>query len=262
MKQCMKFWLIFATSLFLVGAILFGGAMTAMNWNFLKLAREDYETNRYEITESYRNILLDTQTADIELLPSADGKTTVVCQEWEKTRHTVRVSDNALVIRMEDDRAWHEHISVRTKSPKITVYVPFFFMQGEVNIHATTGNVKISDLAAFNVSVKLTTGDVEMENISCVNLSVQTTTGDIDLENVIAQESITLKATTGDIEFDSCDGANIFANATTGDVEGSLLTGKIFIVDNTTGDIQVPQSSGRGTCQITVTTGDIHISVK
>lgn len=262
MKRSMKIWLIAAACLFLIGAILFGGAMTAMNWDFSKLSADNYVTNRYEITENYRNIFLETETANIEFLPSSDGKTTVVCQEWEKMRHSVTVSSNALVIKMEDTRAWYEHISLHTKFPKITVYVPFFYMHGEINVRATTGDITLKEISASNIGLVLTTGDVELRDISCINVSVRTTTGDIELEDVSAHESITLKTTTGDVEFDSCDGVNINIDAITGDVEGNLLTDKIFIVNVKTGEVNVPPSTGRGKCEINVTTGDIDIHIK
>jgi hypothetical protein len=47
---------------------------------------------------------------------------------------------------------------------------------------------------------------------------------------------------------------------TTGDVSGSLRTDKIFNVQ-ATGDVNVPKSGTGGLCDITTTTGDIHIRV-
>ena len=39
MSKSMKIWLIVATSLILVGGIIFGGIMMALNWDFSKISK-------------------------------------------------------------------------------------------------------------------------------------------------------------------------------------------------------------------------------
>ena len=94
MSKSTKTWMIVATSLVLIGGIIFGGAMSMMSWNFGKLSTARYETNRYEITEAYKNILLTTNTADI--IFEVSEKTTVVCHERSSLKHEVFVKDGVL----------------------------------------------------------------------------------------------------------------------------------------------------------------------
>ena len=57
-------WLLTAFSLILLGLILFGGVMTMLKWDFLKLSTYVYETNRYELQENCKNITIVTDTAE------------------------------------------------------------------------------------------------------------------------------------------------------------------------------------------------------
>ena len=70
MNKAVKIWLIVASALVLVGAIMFFGVMSAMEWNFLRLSTEKYETNKHEISEDFESISIKTDTPDIVFLLS------------------------------------------------------------------------------------------------------------------------------------------------------------------------------------------------
>ena len=76
MRTRTKIWLIIATSLVLIGCIIFSGVMTMLKWDFTKLSTSKYDTNNYEITENFNNISIITSTADILFLPSKIGYST------------------------------------------------------------------------------------------------------------------------------------------------------------------------------------------
>ena len=82
------------------------------------------------------------------------------------------------------------------------------------------------------------------------------------MSNVVAEELLSLDVHTGSISFDGCDAAEIRMTTSTGDVKGSLLSGKIFTVKTETGSIDVPDSTGGGSCKVTTTTGSIKIKIK
>lgn len=262
MKLRTKIWLIIASCLFLTGAILFGGALSAVNWNFANLSTRSLETNHHTLTEDFQNITLSTVTADVIFLPATDGKATVVCTEWEDQKHTVTVENGTLTIKMKDTRPWYCHIfNLHFGSPKITVYLPAA-AYGNLTANATTGDIEIKNLTADILDLRLTTGDAKLTALSCNRLSMSATTGNTTLKNVVATDSFNLRATTGNVKFDNCDAMDIFVKLTTGDVTGSLCTGKIFDVHSTTGDVDVPPSSGTGKCQISLTTGHVRLTVK
>ncbi len=262
MKLRTKVWLIVAACLFIIGAILFTGALYAMNWDFSFLSTDKLETNRYELTEDFQNISLTTVTADVTFLPATDGKATVICTEWENQKHSVTVEDGTLTVKMEDTRSWYHYIfNLNFDSPKITVYLPVG-AYGNLRVKATTGDIAIKDLSPTSMDLSVTTGHIQLTDISCTRLSIKSVTGDISLKNVIAIDSLTVNAITGDVNFDGCDALRICVNLTTGDVTGSLLSDKVFSATVTTGHVDVPPSSGTDICEITATTGNIRITVQ
>ena len=90
MKTKTKISLIIGVSLFILGAVIFVGAMFMLNWDFLKLSTVKYETNTYEINEQFSDISIITDTADITFISSDDGKTKIVCDEAVNEKHNVR----------------------------------------------------------------------------------------------------------------------------------------------------------------------------
>ncbi len=301
MNKNIKIELIIATSLILAGLIIFGGVMTVLGWDFKKLSTVKYETSTYEITEEFNNILINSNTTDIEILPSENNKTTVTCYEEATLKHDVFVEGETLKIELNDTRKWYDRISINFSIPKIKIYLPASeygtltvdsstsdimisggFKFTDVSVSLSTGDIEVTDISANtaslfvttgeiqaknltcteNITLALTTGDVELENISCNDLSSSGSTGDISLENVIASGKLTIKRTTGDIEFDGCDAAEISVKTDTGNITGSLLTEKIFIAETDTGRINIPKSTSGGICEIYTDTGDIKITVK
>ncbi len=256
-----KVWLIAATSMILLGSLIFGGVMMALNWDFTKLSTVSYETNTYEINQSYENISIHTKTSDVEIVPSADGKTTVICKEETKLRHRVFVENGTLTIRLEDTTKWYDHIGIHFGKTKITVAVPEK-AYNTVETKLTTGDVSVKDLTAQQMALDLTTGDMKLSQISCKSLNVKATTGDIILKNVIAEELLKAKGTTGDIKLKQCDAGELDIKTTTGDITGTLLSPKQFTASTTTGSVKVPQSGAGGPCKLKATTGDIKITLE
>ncbi|MBE6539100.1 MAG: DUF4097 domain-containing protein [Ruminococcaceae bacterium] len=320
MKRSTLVWIIIASALFLIGAIVFMQALFMIDFDFSKLSTVHYETRTYEVNESFRNISISTITADVEFVHSEDGNCKVVCLEEEKVVHSVEVKDDTLLIAVNDKREWYDNISIFSfRSPKITVYLPdseygsllidgrtgdvlipsgFSFKEvdisattgdvrcfsgasGALGIEVTTGDIKLEDISAAAVSLSVSTGDIRATNIKCegdVSISVRTgdakisdvtcknlnsdgSTGDIILNGVISSEKINVTRSTGDVRFKDSDASEIFIKVSTGDVEGTLLSEKIFIASTSTGSVKVPQSVSGGRCEIKTSTGDIRISI-
>ena len=283
MKKSTKVWLITASSLILLGIILFGGTMSMISWDFAKLSTVKYETATHEITQSFNNISIKANTDKITILPSPDGICKVVCFEQEKLRHNVTVDEETLTIKKTDTRKWYENITIFSFStPKIIIYLPKTeytsllislstgdvelsdnFKFNNIDISVSTGDINISSIECTEVlRTKCTTGDIKLTNVTCASLISTGDTGDIALTNVMAKESFNIERTTGDISLDSCDAREIFIETNTGNVCGTLLSEKTFVVNTSTGNIDVPKTTSGGNCSITTSTGDIKISIK
>ena len=274
--------------------------MTMMKWDFSKLSTVKYETNNYEITENFKDISIVTDTAVIEFAPSENGKTSVVCHEETKAKHSVTINDGTLTVKLESTKKWYDHIGIGFNSPKITVYLPlgeygaltakgttggakiaanFAFesicvtfttgdiksyasASGAVILKATTGSITAENCSADSFEVSINTGNVNAKNLTCKSFTSGGSTGGITLANVIAEEKLSLKRSTGDVTLDACDAAEIFIKTDTGSVKGTLLSEKTFFAKSDTGSVNVPKNTSGGRCEITTDTGNIRISIK
>ena len=130
---------------------------------------------------------------------------------------------------------------------------------GALDLSVSTGKVTVTGVDCGDVKINVSTGKTNMTDIRCKNLISSGDTGDISLKNVIATEKFSIERSTGDVKFDACDATEIWVETDTGDVTGKLLSEKIFITETSTGDVHVPKSTNGGKCEITTSTGDIHI---
>lgn len=290
---------VIAILLIIIGCAIFVGVMAKLEWDFTALSTVDSVTNEYEITESYNNIYIDVDTADVRFVPSECEKTRIVCHEWENTKHTVSVKDGTLVIELADEREWYEGFDIKFGKTEVIVYLPsgnygalnvdlstgdvdvngsFGFESIEIStstgdvknrasaetvkIDTTTGNIYVENITCDLLFLSVTTGDVEVRNAKCNTFDSDGTTGELYMSDVIAETKISIERNTGDIRFDRCDSGEIYIDVTTGNVNGSLLTDKIFITDTSSGKIDIPSSASGGVCKISTTTGNIKITIE
>ncbi len=131
-----------------------------------------------------------------------------------------------------------------------------------LSVHTTTGYCLLSDVSvAGHLSATSGTGKKVFTNVTCGSLDMESTTGSNELTNVIVSGDAKMESSTGDWALNGFDAANTRIEASTGDVEGRLLSEKVFLVDTSTGDVDVPRGSSGGRCEITTSTGDIDIEI-
>lgn len=273
--------LITAVSLILVGIIIFIGVMTVLDWDFNKLSTVKYETNTYEITESFKNIKIDITTADVNVLPSKADKTTVICYEKSTLKHSAYVDGETLKLELNDMRKWYERVGINFDMSKITVYLPEAEYEsltvdsstGDINVSGnlsfndlsislSTGDVELNDIKSGSASISATTGDIEITDMESGSATISLSTGDIEAKNLLCENSLTISTTTGDVELEAFDAGEISITTSTGDIFGSILSEKIFITSTSTGKVSVPSSASGGKCELSTTTGDIKITLR
>ena len=288
-------WYIVASILMLVGLGIFVTVMCINDWDFNKLSTTEYETNEYEITEDFSNVLIDINTANVVFKKSENDKCKVVCVEDVNYKHEVKVEDGAIYIKAKDENSikfW----GINFQSSSVTVYlpkteydkldihvstgdvdVPSDFSFEDIDINASTGDIKICGVktdsmdlqvstgrinidsveCANAINIKTSTGDANLADVSCGSLTSEGTTGKITMSNVIATEKFHIKRSTGNVKFDDCDAAEIMVKTSTGNVKGNFLTDKDFDAKASTGKVDVPKSREGGKCEIRTSTGDI-----
>ena len=259
MNKITKVWLVIGVSLILIGSIIFVGVMTVNEWDFSKLQTNEFETNKYDIIEEFRNIHILTDTADVQIVPSDAETYMVECYEQENLLHSVSVKDNTLYIEVSDTRKWYEHIGIAWTTPKVTVSVPAD-EYGRLFVKASTGNVSVDDSFKYESAfVSVTTGDIDYFASSTGSVDLSATTGDVYLKDV-SSEGIRITVNTGEITAES-----ITVN---GDVEANVSTGDTTLTDiaclnlksnGTTGDINLNNVIASGTYILERTTGNVKL---
>lgn len=258
MKKGTKAWLITATAMCAAGLLIFGGVFAVLHWDFSKLATTVQVTNEHMLTEPFTGITINTDTADIVLVPCEAGECRVVCQEPQNATHSVAVVDGVLNIAENDNRKWYEHISIGVgQGTKVTIYMP----QGEyaaLSIREHTGDIEIpSDFSFESIDIHTTTGDVSCRADAAGKINIKTSTGDILVEGISAA-ALELSVTTGTVR-----AANVHC---TGDVAVSVDTGKVTLSDvscqnlrsdGDTGDLIMSNVVAIGKFSIECGTGDV-----
>lgn len=89
---------IIAFSLILLGIILFIISMTLNNWDFNSLSTAEYHNKTINVSESFSNIYILSDTADIDFILSTDESCKVVYTEEKNIEYKVNISNNTLNI--------------------------------------------------------------------------------------------------------------------------------------------------------------------
>ena len=257
MKKAVKIWLIVAASLVLLGVLIFGGAMMSLNWNFLNLATYKYEINEYSIEGDFKDIAVDIETADVELLLSENGERRVVCRESAKEKHSVTVENGILFISTRNNKKWYDYIGIGFKSISLKIYLPAG-EYGSLNVQASTGKLSIAEGFVFEeLFVRKSTGDVKVSSSTLGSTNIRTSTGDIVLEKV-SSGSLELIASTGEITLSgvACEGV-INTKVTTGKVLLTDVRAKSLTSEGGTGDITLTGVVCEEKLMIERSTGDV-----
>lgn len=129
---------------------------------------------------------------------------------------------------------------------------------GTLTLAVSTGDITLADVAcAGRIAITVTTGDTRMTSVSMGSLTTKGSTGDIRMTDTVAEGTLSIERSTGDVTLDGCDAAEVFIRTSTGDVCGRFLTDKVFLVETSSGDREVPRTTSGGRCEITTSSGDV-----
>ena len=254
----MKAWLIIALVFVIVGGVMFAGALASTGWDFLALSTVKYETVEHGITEEFKNITINTSTADVTFATSEQGEVKVVCYEAENANHEVSVVEGVLTVREIDERRWYDHIGISIGSPKITVYLPAG-EYGSLSVENSTGKVELPGGLVFaKIDVSTSTGEVRCAASSLGELRIKTTTGEVRASSVFA-ETLSVTTSTGRVALGGADCTGITEiKVSTGDVDVRDVNCGQFTSTGSTGDVNISGLIVSGKMSITRSTGDVE----
>jgi DUF4097 and DUF4098 domain-containing protein YvlB len=249
----MKQWFIIASTLIVFGGLMFTLSSCASGWSFGGKREQKINT----VTEDFHGIVIESDTADISILPSEDGSCKVVAYDIKKINYSVNVEDGILKIKLEDTRKWFEKI-FNMGSGSLTVYLPESeyaslsisedtgaikvsdsFTFGKIDIDLSTGDTEIYADVTDALKISGSTGDIKVEDITCGSLSVAVSTGDVNLSGINCSGDVSVEVSTGDSKLSNVTCINFNADGDTGDLRMTnvIATGK-FDIERETGDVK------------------------
>ncbi len=276
MSNHTKVWLIVAGALILAGGLLFTFALSRCNWDFSKLSTTQLVSTTHEISGSFRNIIIDTDRADILFMPSTDDTCRVECFEEETARHTVEIREDALTIENHSRVNYIGYIGISPPRPKITVHLPKReynelaahvttgdvvlpreFVFTSIDISGTTGDITVRASAEETMKVDITTGDILVEELSAGSMELAVTTGDIAFTDILCTGDIATRTTTGRVRMTGVRCNHLQSRGGSGAILlEDVITSGLLSLKQTTGDIKL-DSCDATELLITCTTGDI-----
>lgn len=296
MSNSTKIWLIIAASLVVLGLVGFLALMFINDWDFKGLSNQEYETNIYEFDVDFKDISINTDTANIKFIASDNQGCKVVCYEEKNIKHSVAIKDGILEIDCLDNRKWYEHIGINFGNPEITVYlpegqynsivlrddtgyidIPDDFQFKDIDISSSTGYVK-NYASAETIKVATSTGAIHFENVTAKSISLSVSTGKVIVKDVDCDGEIKIKVSTGKSEITDVKCKSLDSQGDTGDMilENVIVSGKLSVerstgdvsfdrcdaseifVETSTGDVMGNLRSGKNFI-VTSDTGDVHV---
>lgn len=276
MSKSTRNWLIAATVLTVVGAMIFTAAIIALDFDFSRLTTQSYQTNTYTIAEDFSKISIDVSTAKITFVPSENESCNIVCFEDEKLSHNVFTDGDTLIIKEQDERKWYDYIGIFSTSPSVTVYLPLH-SYGSLFIDTDTGHVTIpKDFVFENVTVsgdtsavwcyasvpgvvnlETDTGSITVSGAVIGELDIEVSTGRVTLESVVCENSIEIEVTTGKCVLDDVSCESLISEGDTGDIHLTNVTASgSFNIERSTGDVKF-EGSDAAEIYVNTSTGDI-----
>ena len=276
MNKSTKLWLLIAALLILMGSLICCGMMTMLDWDFTKLSTNPYEPNHYEVVQSFRNICVETDAADLTFALSGDGKCRVECYEETKTKHSVSVEENTLVVKRTGRKDWYDYIGTHFGPPKITVYLPNtrytaltihestgdvvlpeHFTFERIDISLSTGNTDCYASASEQIRIKASTGVINVYNVSAGVLDLSATTGGITVSNVTCTGNTNFDVTTGKVTLTDMTCSSLSSAGNTGDISlHNVIVADNLSITRTTGDVRFEYSDA-GEILVVTDTGDV-----
>ncbi len=258
MSKVSKRMLLAGTVLILLGSIILAFTACSAGWDPKNLGTAKYETNTHEISKSFDKISMNTDTADIDLLPSDDSSCRVVCHESSKTKHEVSVSDGTLTITEVDTRKWYDYISIGFNETKITLYLPEE-NYSSLKINESTGDIAIpEDLKFESIDIELSTGDVKCFASATGAVNITASTGSVSIENA-SMEALDISVNTGNIDVANVNCGILTANLSTGKAVITSVACESFTSEASTGDVTLEKVQIANNCLIERSTGDVKL---
>ncbi|MGN0968800.1 MAG: DUF4097 family beta strand repeat-containing protein [Oscillospiraceae bacterium] len=279
MKKAKKTALVIALACVAAGAVISLGALAVIGFDVSRLNTMKFETNTYQVEESFSNIRIEGAECAVRLLPSQTDACTVVCSEGKNISHTVAVDGDTLKITRTDNRKWYEcmgiywgdemsvtvclpgrvygDLFIRSMSGDITVPGDFTFSRAE--IINTSGEIDYAAATGNALTLKTTSGDLNVRDLTAGALEVRSTSGKMEISNVKA-DSLTAVTTSGDVVIRSAGvGGGVAVETVSGEIGLERVNAQTVSVQSTSGEVELTDTVAAGRVEIETVSGEIEL---
>ena len=241
------------------------------------MVKENIDEEKIETVDGIQNIDIETPFVDVNIIAENrkdirihyNGSLKANCIPELKTKK----NPNTLYITAKKEGI--NSYSVSNSNLKLDIYVPMDFKDNikittssgdigisnlklhDVDIVASSGNVKIYDLATESLSVKTSSGEQEGENLKTDKASLIANSGNININDLFT-ESLSVETSSGDQKFKGLESKKSSFLASSGDIE---IYGSTGDADATTssGDINLNYDIFSNNITIVASSGDVDI---
>ena len=126
-------------------------------------------------------------------------------------------------------------------------------------VNTASGTVALDTVTVGeNLALDSSSGEIHLTTVECGELNVNTSSGEVECLDVLAGRTIRVDTSSGEIQLVSCDASSLVLNSSSGDITGTLRTPKVYQADSASGNVEVPDTSTGGLCEIDTSSGNIH----
>ncbi len=270
MTKTLKILIGIAAALILAGAVLALVTLASVGFDTGKLGAGKFETKTYTPEGDLSSLEISLRITDVTVQVATDGVLRVECYETEKQPHTVTLADGKLTVTATDQRKWYEKITIFSKSPKVTVYVPAGEYES-LTLETDTGDVRflgelfgdaLEDpsvrLLFGEFGIKTDTGDVEMAGGTYrASVKIKTGTGDVSASAFQAADDVGIRTNTGKVILTDAHCGDLAIETDTGKVKLTNVNCAALTVETDTGSVTLTNVVGTGDAKIETDTGDV-----
>ncbi|OQC09841.1 MAG: hypothetical protein BWX74_00852 [Tenericutes bacterium ADurb.Bin087] len=252
MNKVEKILTIIASSLLVVGLIVFITVMAVRGFDFSGLSTVKYEVKTHEVTEEYANIKVDITYADLTIVKGEEATTKALCYESDRLTYTLEVEDDTLVITDTHKMRRFWTIFDLWGNKGVTLYVPNNAYTNLL-VNNETGSLTVANSVTFNkITARLETGSITLNGDANV-IDVSSETGSITLNNVDA-DSAKLVTETGKTFLNNVN--------VTGDITISADTGAAKLTDVKSDNLTIDAETVTITLTDTVITNTMNLETE
>ena len=126
-----------------------------------------------------------------------------------------------------------------------------------------SGYITITDSQCGENVILTVSGNVTLQKVGGSSLHISAPSGEILIEDALYSENVLCHTDSGAILFRGLDAENLEFHSGSGGVAGNLLSPKNFVIETTSGFVNVPRSEeSNGICLVTTFSGNIDIAIE